>query len=151
MRVIDLDRPTPSSSARWGWGIVATLCVLLVANAVWLYLAAGTPALLEADTGVSAIALRDAYPSVVDELAGRGRTIAVLLGGVAALALAAAATGMRRNSASARRSLWVFVATLGVVAANAIGGGRADVGSFYAVLAIVAALGAHLTGRRVAP
>jgi hypothetical protein len=150
MSVIERGQPIGSPSARWGWGIVATLSALLVANAVWLFAAAGTSGLFEADTGVSASAFRDAYPTVADELAGRGRTIAVLLAGLAALALAVAIAGMRGGADWARRALWVFVAALALVATNAFVGGRADVGSFYVASAGVAAFGVFLTGRRTA-
>jgi hypothetical protein len=148
MSVIDRGQSIRSSSQRWGWGILATLSALLVANAVWLFTAAGTPGLLEADTGVSADALRQAYPTVAEELAGRARTIAVLLAGLAALALAVAVAGMRDGGDWARRALWVFVGALAVVAMNALAGGRADVGSFYVAYAVVAAFGVFLTGRR---
>ena len=134
-------------STTWGWGLLSTLCVLLIVNAVWLFTAVGTPGVFEADTGVPASEFRAAYPTVADELAGRGRTIAVLLAGLATLALAVTITGLRTGAAWARASLWAFVAALAAVAMNALFGGRADVGSFYAAWTVLAASGLLLTGR----
>ena len=148
MTVIAHRRPR---SARWGWGLLSTLCVLLILNALWLFTAVGTPGVFEADTGVSASEFRSAYPGVADELAGRGRTIAVLLAGLATLALAVTITGMRTGAPGARSCLWVFAAALAAVATNALAGGRADVGSFYAAWAILAATGVLLTGRGASP
>jgi hypothetical protein len=147
MTVIEHRRPR---SATWGWGLLSTLCVLLILNALWLFTAVGTPGVFEADTGVSASEFRAAYPGVADELAGRGRTIAVLLAGLAALALAVTIAGLRTGAPWARSCLWVFVAAIAAVATNALAGGRADVGSFYAAWAILAATGVLLTGRGAA-
>lgn len=128
----------------WGRGIVATLSGLLIVNAVWLFFAVGTPAVVESDTGASLAELRAAFPTVADELAGRGHTIALLVGGLGAMALVVSVTGLRAGAAGAGASLWVFVAALLAVAVNALTGGRWDVGATYLVLALATAVGVVL-------
>ena len=142
-----LERGRRGRSAAWGWGITAGVCGLLLLNATWLYFAVGSPGFFEADTGVSASEFRAAFPGVADELAGRGRTIAVLLGGLAAVALAVAVTGLRAGERSARAALWLFVVVLLGGAANAMGNGRLDVGASYVVWALLAGTGLVLAGR----
>jgi len=74
-------------AAPLGRRLLSTLSALLILNAAWLYFAVGSPAVVEADTGVALSELEAAYPAVAAELATRGRTIALLLGGLATLAL----------------------------------------------------------------
>jgi hypothetical protein len=142
-----IERGGRARTAAWGWGIIATLSGLLIVNALWLYAAVGTPAVFEADTGVSLSELRAAYPGVADELTGRGRTIAVLLGGLGALAVATAIAGMRTGSRWASSTLWVFVAALLAVAANALAAARVEIGAFYLAWAVLSAFGLLLSGR----
>jgi hypothetical protein len=143
-----VTRPNESArTATWGWGIVATICALLFVNAAWLYVAVGSPTLFESDTGISASEFRAAYPSVARELEGRGRTLAVLLGGLVALGLTVSIAGLRTGAAWARHALWVLVLALAAVATNALAGSRADIGGFYLVLAGAVAVGVLLTRR----
>jgi hypothetical protein len=117
---------------RWPWLVLVALGALFVLNGVWLFTLIATPAVVEADTGIALAELRAAYPSVADELAGRGRTVALLVAGLGAMAVAAAVAGLRHDSATARSVLWVFVGVLALVTLHAFSRGRWDVGSFYA-------------------
>jgi hypothetical protein len=142
-----IERSSGVRAAAWGRGIVIGLSLLLVANGVWLFFGIATPGVIEADTGVSLTELRAAYPSVVDELTGRGRTIAVLVAGLGVVALSIALTGLRSGSLTARNGLWAFAVVLLAVGVYGLARGRADVGSFYLLWAVLAALGLGLAAR----
>jgi hypothetical protein len=133
-------------TAAWGQGLLSVLSALLIVNAVWLYVAVGSPAVVEGDTGVPLSELRAAFPTVATELAARGRTIALLLAGLAALALAVALGGLRAGAPWARHALWVFAVALLAVGANALGGGNVAVGVFYLAWGMLAAVGLMLAG-----
>jgi hypothetical protein len=138
---------TRTRAAPWGRRLLSTLSALLILNAAWLFFAVGSPAVVEADTGVALSELEAAYPAVAAELATRGRTIALLLGGLAALALVVSIGGLREGATWARHALWAFAAALVAVGANAFGGGNVAVGSFYLTLSVVAAGGLVLATR----
>jgi hypothetical protein len=137
------SRPRTRAAA-WGQGLVSTLSALLILNASWLYFAVGSPAVVEADTGVALAELEAAYPTVAAHLATRGRTIALLLGGLATLALVVSFGGLRAGATWARHALWAFAAVLLAVGANAFGGGNAEVGAFYLAMSVLAAIGLML-------
>jgi hypothetical protein len=131
-------------AAPWGRRLLSALSALLIVNAAWLFFAVGSPAVVEADTGVALSELEVAYPAVAAELASRGRTIALLLGGLATLALLVSIGGLGTGAAWARHALWAFAASLFAVGASAFGGGNVAVGSFYLTLSVVAAGGVAL-------
>ncbi len=146
-----LEPVRPSRTTVWGWSLIALVCALLLTSAAWLFAAVGTPALFEADTGVSAAEFQAAYPSVAAELAGRGRTIALLLTALASLALMTAFAGWRTNAVWAHRTLWIFAAALSTIGASAAANGRADVGAFHLGAGLLAAVGLLLARRRLGP
>jgi hypothetical protein len=147
-----VTNPPRSSSTTLGWLLIAAVGAMLILSAAWLFTSVGTPAVFEADTGVSASEFTAAYPSVARELDARGRTIAMLVGALAVLALTAAASGWRahgwRTGASALRpTLWAFAAVLAAVGTVSTAGGRADVGSFYLLLGAITGLAVQLVRR----
>ena len=146
-----VDRVRPAKSTVWGWSLIALVCALLLTSAAWLFSAVGTPAVFEADTGVSAAEFLAAYPSVAAELEGRGRTIALLVAALAALALMTTIAGWRSGAAWTHRSLWVFAAALLAIGASAVASGRADVGSFHLGAGLLAAVGLLMARRHLAP
>lgn len=131
----------------WGWGLVATVCVLLLVSATWLYVSVGTPALVLADTGVTLTDLEAAYPMVARELTARGRTIALLVAAVSINALTVTLVGWRSGAAWTRTVAGVFALTLFVIGAHALFAGRADIGTFYVGSAALATVGIGLAAR----
>lgn len=141
------SRPRTRAAA-WGQGLLSPLSALLIVNAVWLFFAVGSPAVVEADTGVVLSEIEATYPTVATELATRGRTIALLLAGLATIAFIAAFAGIRAGAPWARQALWAFAAVLLAVATNAFDGGNVAVGTFYLAWSVLAAVGLVLATDR---
>lgn len=145
--MITTNPPRRHATTTLGWTLIAAVGAMLVLSAAWLFASVGTPTLFEADTGVSSSEFTVAYPSVARELASRGRTIALLVGALAALAITSAASGWRSGARELHPTLWALAAALALVGAVSAFGGRPDVGSFYLVLGAIAGLGVLLVGR----
>ncbi len=144
--------PRPSTASTLGWLLIAAVGAMLILSAAWLFVSVGTPALFEADTGVSANEFTAAYPSVAREFDGRGRTIAMLVGALAVLALTSAVSGWRANAwrggaSTLRPTLWALALVLAAIGTGVAVGGRIDVGSFYLTLGAITGLGVHLVRR----
>ena len=149
--MIMMESARSTARSAWGWALIAAVCTMLLVSAAWLFTFVGTPSLFEADTGVSASEFAAAYPSVARELTGRGRTIALLVGALALLALTAAAVGWRTGAAATRPTLWAFAAALTTIGTVSAVGGRPDVGSFHIGLGALTAVGLLLAGRGTRP
>lgn len=107
---------------RFGWGIQVGVCSLLIVNALILYL-------------------------VVFE-APQEKTMAILLGGVGALALAIAARGYQQSSEWSWRAMWIVVGILAVLGVHLLIAGRFDLGALYLVLGGGLVVGQMLARRR---
>ncbi len=136
-----------SSTNRVGWGIIAAIGVLLLVSAAWLYRSVGHPDVIHADTGVALADLTAAFPTVAHELTARGRTIALLVAALALLVLSMTAAGWRSGGAAARPAVVAFAVALAGIGLHALVAGRTDVGGFYLLLGVLAAVGATLATR----
>lgn len=127
---------------RWGWGILIALSALLALNGVGLYFMSASPAIFKQDTGVPMAEVRQAYPTVADQVVREGQNISLLLAGFGVMALVVALEGFRHASRWAWNATWVLVAWLVVGGLQALViGGRLDIGGFYLAFAGVALVG----------
>jgi hypothetical protein len=136
---------------KWGWGILLVVSALLALNGVAVYFMSASPAIFEQDTGVPMSEVRQAYPTVADQVVREGQTIAILLGGFGLLALMVALEGLRHRSRWAWNAGWVVVATLaGIAIKTLVQTGRLDIGLSYLALAAVVTVGQLLARRGLA-
>jgi hypothetical protein len=110
-----------TTAARWGWGILVGLSILLALNGVVLYL-------FVVDTEVE-------------------RTVGVLLAAFGALALMVTIEGWRHGTPWAWRTSWVVVLSLAAIGAHTLRGDRIDLPAFYLGLAAIALVGQLLARR----
>jgi hypothetical protein len=111
-----------TAAERWGWGILAGVCGLLILNGVALYL-------FIVETHIE-------------------QTIGVLLAALGAVGLMAALEGYRRGTSWAWRTTWVLILSLLAVGLHTLRGDRLDVPATYFGLAAIALLGQLLAARR---
>ncbi len=141
----------PSKGARWGWGLLLVLSLLLVLNGIALYFISASPSTFEQDTGVAYEEVRDAFPTVAEQVIQEGRTLSVLLAVIGLMAAVASWAGFRSGSRWAWAITGILLAMLVFfVLRFMVFGGRADIGGFYLVLALIALVGQVLSGRRLA-
>jgi uncharacterized RDD family membrane protein YckC len=138
---------TRQRSSPWGWSILMVLCAFLVINGIWLFFSVGSPVVFEGDTGVSLSELQAAYPTVAAVMERRGQNISVLLMGLGVLAFVVAFAGLKMGSVWAWNALWALVLALAAIAALTLTEGRADLGIYYLLLALIAA-SAQLLARK---
>lgn len=120
-----------TSAATWGWRVLLGVAVLLALNGIALGFVATSPETFEEDTGVSREELQSEYPTVVEELDGRVRTLSILLTSLALVALVAAWAGHRGGSRWAWHAWWVVFATFALLTVRFFVGGRPEIGLFY--------------------
>jgi O-antigen ligase len=77
----------------------------------------------------------------------RGQNISVLLMGLGVLAFVVAFAGLKMGSVWAWNALWALVLALAAIAALTLTEGRADLGIYYLLLALIAA-SAQLLARK---
>jgi|GEM_PF-1393967 len=131
-----------SRTAKWGWGILIALSAMLALNGVALYFISASPATFEQDTGVPIDEVKEVFPTVAEHVVREGQGLSIMLAGLGLLALVVALAGYRHRSHWAWNAMWVLVATLTFSSVWAFGGGgRLDIGGFYAGLATVALVG----------
>lgn len=133
----------PSRSAAIGRGLLVLVGGLLILNGAWLFFGAATPAVFESDTGVALRELRATHPAVAAELLMRGRVISLLQVGFGLLLFAAGPTrGPKAGTAAATLAAmaalaWLFVAS-----------GRPEIGAYYLMYVLLAAVALGLVVRR---
>ncbi|MBI4329482.1 MAG: hypothetical protein HY685_06425 [Chloroflexi bacterium] len=142
------DASRRTRTQKWGWGILISVSAILVLNGVGLYFLSASPTTFEQDTGVPMAEVRQAYPTVADQVVREGQNVSILLTSLGLLALAVAVEGFRHGSRWAWNSTWVLVAWLVVGGTQMLLiNGRLDLGGFYLAFAAVALLGQLLARR----
>lgn len=138
----------PSRSAKWGWGILLALSLLLVLNGVALYFISASPSTFEQDTGVSYEEVQEIFPTVADQVIREGQLLSVLLSVIGLMAAAASWAGFRRGSRWAWGITGILLAMLAFFALRFLAlDSRPDIGGVYLVLALIALVGQVLSGR----
>lgn len=139
------DRP---KGAKWGWGILIGVGILLALNGVALYFISASPMTFEQDTGVSLAEVQAQYPTVAQQVVREGQIVATLLTVIGLMTGVAAFAGLREGSRWARLTVWVLLAMLVLfVIQFLIVGNRADIGGTYLVLAVIVLVGQLLARR----
>ncbi|MBI2917495.1 MAG: hypothetical protein HYY01_05820 [Chloroflexi bacterium] len=133
---------------KWGWGILIVVSAVLVLNGVGLYFLSASPTTFEQDTGVPIAEVRQAYPTVADQVVREGQNISILSAAFGVLTLLVALEGFRHGSRWAWNATWVLVGWLVVGGLQAlVVGGRLDIGGFFLAFAAVALVGQLLARR----
>jgi hypothetical protein len=140
-----------SKTAKWGWGILIVLSAMLALNGVALYFISASPFTFLQNTGVPVDEVKEAFPTVAEHVVREGQGISIMLAGLGLMALVVALTGYRHRSRWAWNAMWVLVGTLAFSSVWAFGGGgRLDIGGFYAGLAAIGLVGQLLARRGLA-
>lgn len=140
----------PSGRARWGWRVLLVLGILLLLNGVALYFISAAPGTFEQDTGVAYIEVAAVFPSVAEQVVREGQTLAVLLAVVGLMAGLASWEGLQTGSRHAWLVTGVLLLMLAYFAVRfLLIDGRADIGGFYLVLAIINLVGQVLSGSQL--
>ncbi|MBI2873359.1 MAG: hypothetical protein HYY00_09265 [Chloroflexi bacterium] len=143
------DASRRTRTQKWGWGILIAVSALLVLGGVGMYFLGDSPATFEQDTGVPMAEVRQAYPTVADQVVREGQNIQILVAAFGVLTLLVALEGFRHGSRWAWNATWVLVGWLVVGGLQAlVVGGRLDIGGFFLAFAAVALVG-QLLARRV--
>lgn len=141
----------PSNGARWGWGILLVLSLLLALNGIALYFISASPSTFEQDTGVTYEEVQAAFPSVAEQVIREGQLLSVLLAVIGLMAAVASWAGFRRGSRWAWTITGILLAMLAFFAVRFfLIDARADIGGFYLALALIALVGQVLSGRSLA-
>lgn len=111
-------------AAKWGWGILLALSIMLTLNGIMLYFFIADSHLM--------------------------RTVSVLETGLGLLTLVIIWEGFRRGSRWAWNATWVLVTLLGVLGLHILTGGDRVVSLWYLSLAAVALAGQMLAARGIA-
>lgn len=131
---------TQTRTQKWGWGILIALSALLVLGGVGSYFMSASPANFEQDTGVPMAEVRQAYPTVADQVVREGQNVLILTASLGLLALVVALKGFRHGSRWAWNATWVLVGWLVVGGLQSLlTNGRLDIG--YLAFAAVAVMG----------
>ena len=137
---------------KWGWGILIALSALLALSGVVLYFMSASPTISEQDTGVPMAEVRQAYPTVADQVVREGQSISILSAAFGVLTLTVALEGFRHGSRWAWNATWVLVAVLVALSVQVlVVSGRLGIGGWSLSLAAVALLGQLLARRWLAP
>jgi len=135
-------------AAKWGWGILIAVSAVLVLNGAVFYFMSASPTIFQQDTGVPMAEVREAYPTVVDQVVREGQSVSILSAAFGVLTLTVALEGFRHGSRWAWNATWVLVAWFAVGAFQSlVVNGRLDIGGFYLVFAAVALVGQLLARR----
>jgi hypothetical protein len=142
--------PARRKAAKWGWGILIAVSAVLVLNGAALYFMSASPSIFQQDTGVPMAEVREAYPTVADQVVREGQNVAILSAAFGALTLTVALEGLRNGSRWAWNATWVLVAWLVVGGFQSlVVNGRLDIGGFFLATAAVALVGQLLARRGV--
>ena len=147
-----LEAKSQSRAAKWGWGILLVVSALLVLNGVSLFFVSASPSTFERDTGVPMSEVRQAFPTVVDEVVVVGQSISILLAAMGLISLMVAWEGFRHQSRWAWNTLWVLFGMLLVAGLKSVlSEGRVDIGGIYLALASVTLVGQLLAWKGLSP
>ncbi|HEX6304630.1 MAG TPA: hypothetical protein VFZ76_10605 [Anaerolineales bacterium] len=135
-----------SGTAKWGWGILLAISVLVTLNGVGWFFIGPTLSTFEQDSGVPLAEFEGAYPTVAGLVSLQARNTAILLAGFGLLALAVALAGRRGSAGWPRWAGWAFVATLAGIGLSELAAG-AGFGLFYLALGVAALAGKFLARR----
>lgn len=136
-------------TAKWGWGILLVLSVLLVLNGIFLFFFEGSLSAFEQDTGVALSQFRQAYPTVANNIAREGENLSIIFTGLGLMALVVSLGGFRSGSRWAWNSIWVLVGLFAVGGVRALVGGSPSVGVFYLFLTAMALVGQLLARKEL--
>jgi len=139
-------------AAKWGWGILIAVSAVLVLNGAVFYFMSASPTIFQQDTGVPMAEVREAYPTVVDQVVREGQSVSILSAAFGVLTLTVALEGFRHGSRWAWNATWVLVAVLVALSVQVlVVSGRLGIGGWSLSLAAVALLGQLLARRWLAP
>ena len=140
-----------SSTAKWGWGILLVLSAVIVLGGVLSFFFQSGVSSFEQDTGVPLSEFRQAYPTVLDQLAREGRNLSILEVSLGLMALVVSLEGLRHGSRWSWKASWFLGGALAALGVHALFGGNPFVSLASLIMAALALVGQLLARKGLAP